>query len=51
MKENVIQTNGGIVTNVDVSVKNDWNRATCDCENGKYLASIIMIHRLFVMKL
>ena len=34
--------------NVDVNVKNIicekdciWNPATCNCENGKYLASII----------
>ena len=48
--ENVIQINGGILANVDVSVKNIiyvniihhvWNPATCSYENGKYLASII----------
>ena len=49
MKENVIQINGGITINVDVSakkiihVKKDyiWNPATCSCKNGKYLGSII----------
>ena len=47
MEENVIQINGGITTNVDVSVKKRhvcengyiWNPDTCSCENGKYLAS------------
>ena len=46
MEEIVIQINGGIMTNVDVSVKNVmyvkkivWNPATCSCENGQYLAS------------
>ena len=49
MEENVIQINGGIMINVDVSVKSIiyvkkdyvWNPATCNYENGKYLASII----------
>ena len=49
VEENVIQINGGIAINVDVSVKNIifvrknyiWNPATCSCKNGKYLASII----------
>ena len=51
MEENVIQINVGITINVDVSVKNViyvknyddyvWNRTTCSCENGKYLASIM----------
>ena len=49
MEENIIQINGGITINVDVSVKNIifvrknyiWNPATCSCKNGKYLASII----------
>ena len=49
MEENVIQISGGIMINVNVSVKNDmyvkknyvWNPATCGCENGKYLASIM----------
>ena len=48
MKQNVIQINGGIKTNVDVSVKNIiyvkkeyvWNPSTCIYENGKYLANI-----------
>ena len=46
---NIIQINGGITINVNVSVKNImyvkknciWNLATCSCENGKYLASIM----------
>ena len=49
MEKNVIQINGGIMINVNVSVKNAmymkkdyiWNSATCNCENGKYLASIM----------
>ena len=51
MKEKVIQINGGIIINVDVSVKKRhacekdyvWNSATCSCENGKgkYLPSIM----------
>ena len=47
MEENVIQINGGIAINVDVSIKsiiymkrNVWNPATFNCENGKYLTSI-----------
>ena len=44
-----IQINGEIMINIDVSVKNIicvkkinvWNPATCNCENGKYFASII----------
>ena len=48
MKENVIPINGGITINFDVSVKTFvyvtpcmWTPATCSCENGKYLASIM----------
>ena len=52
MEENVIQVNGGITINVDVSVKNImyvkeiikiilFYPLTCSCENGKYLASIM----------
>ena len=48
MEKNVIQINGGIMINADVSVENAmcvkkivWNPATCSCEKGKYLASII----------
>ena len=48
MEQNVSQINGGITINVKVSVKNIiyvkkivWNPATCTCENGKYLASIM----------
>ena len=48
-RRNVIEINGGITTNVNVSVKNVvyvkknyvWNAGTCSCENGKYLASIM----------
>ena len=48
MEQNVIQTNGGITINVDVSVKNNicekdyvWNPASCNCQNGKYLTNIM----------
>ena len=48
MEQNVIQINGGITINVDVSIKkllyvkkNVWNPATCNCKNGKYLASVM----------
>ena len=49
MGKNVIQINGGITINVDVSVRKHhvcekdyiWNPSTCSCENRKYLASII----------
>ena len=50
IEENIIQINGGIIINVDVSVKDIiiyvrkkyvWNPATCNCENGKYLASVM----------
>ena len=48
MEENVIQING-IMQNVDVNAKNVMyvkknyvqDPATCSCENGKYLASIM----------
>ena len=45
-EDNVIQINGGITRNVDVSPKNIyqkdiWNPAICSWKNGKYLASII----------
>ena len=44
--KNVIQINGGITINVDVSVnvcQKDyfWNPATCNCESRKYLARIM----------
>ena len=48
--QNVIQINGRITINVYVNVdmwkrlcEKDyvWNPATCNCENGKYLASIM----------
>ena len=59
MKKNVIQINGGITINVDVSVKKHhicekdfvWNPATCNCENGKYLASIIDDSGIICVKL
>ena len=48
MEDNIIQINGGITINVDVSVKDVmyvkkcvWNPAACNYENGKYLASIM----------
>ena len=47
MEKDVIQIIGGITINVDVSIKNIcekdyiWNPTACNCENGKYLASII----------
>ena len=49
MEENVIQIIGGIMINVDESVKSVmyvkknyvWNLFTCNCEHKKYLASII----------
>ena len=48
MKKSVTEINGGIMINVNVSVrnimymkKNGWYPATCNCENGKYLASIM----------
>ena len=49
MGKNVIQINGGITINVDVSVRKHhvcekdyiWNPSTCSCENRKYLARII----------
>ena len=46
--KNVIQINGGITINVDVSIKNNacendyiWNPSTRNCKNGKYLGSIL----------
>ena len=49
MEENVIQINGGIMINVDVSVKNviyvkknyAWNPAAYSRENIKYLGNIM----------
>ena len=48
MKENLIQNSGGITININVNVKNVMHvkkmvcdPATCNCENGKYLASIM----------
>ena len=48
-KKNVICIYGGLMINVNVSVKNVmyvkknyiWNPPTRNCENGKYLASIM----------
>ena len=47
-EENVTHINSGITTNVNVSVKSVicekdyvWNHATCICESGKYLPSIM----------
>ena len=43
MEQNVIQVNGGIMINDDVSVcEKDyvWNPATCNYENGKYLGKV-----------
>ena len=47
MEKNVIQINGGITINDDVSVKYIcgkyciWNTPTCSCENRKYVTSIM----------
>ena len=49
MEDNVIQINGGIMTNVEVDCKKDlicekdyiWKPDTCSYENGKYLAGIM----------
>ena len=50
MVENVIQLESGIAINVGASLKikknhvceeDIWNPTTCNCENGKYLASNI----------
>ena len=42
IKKNAIQINGGIKLNVDVCEKDyAWNRPTCDCKNGQYLASVM----------
>ena len=49
MVENVIQIKSGITINVGASVKKHhicekaciWYPASCSCEKGKYLASII----------
>ena len=48
MEKNVIQINGRITINVDVSVKNVicekdyiWNTSICNCKNEKYLATIM----------
>ena len=48
MNKNVIQSNGGMIINADVSAKSViyakkifWNPATCNCKNLKYLASVM----------
>ena len=49
MKSNVIKINDGITINANVTVKkfnvsekdHVWNPATCNCENWKYLESIM----------
>ena len=53
MEKIVIQINGGMMVNVEMSVKKMsvcdhvckkdhlWNPAICNCENRKYLASIM----------
>ena len=50
MRKNVIQINGRIMINVYVSLRKVmyvclemcvWNPDTCNCENGKYLASVM----------
>ena len=41
MEQNVNQISGGIMISVDVSVKKSLNPATCNCENGKNLPSIM----------
>ena len=44
MEQNVIQINSGIMIYVNVSAKSKKdvrNPATCNCENRKYLASIM----------
>ena len=44
MKQYVIKIKGGRTINVDVKICEIdyiWNSATCNCENGKYLASIM----------
>ena len=53
MGKNVIQINGRMTINVDVSVKNVIyvKKIICSCGNGKYLASIMDDSTLRVMKL
>ena len=59
MKKSIIQINGGITINVDMSVKNATyvkvimyvNPATCSYENKKYLASIMDDLVINLMKL
>ena len=47
VEQSVIQIDGGIKINVDVNVekivlcKKHFLQSTCNCENGKYLASIM----------
>ena len=58
IEENVIEINGGIIINVDASVKKNAcekdyvsNPATCNWENGKYLLRIMDDSTLSVIKL
>ena len=58
MKHNAIHINGGIIINVDISVKNViyvkkfvWNPSTRIFENRKYLASIMGDSAIIAMKL
>ena len=53
MEENEIQINRWIAINVDECKKRNvcekdyvWNPATCSCENGKYLTSIMKDSRI-----
>ena len=58
MEEKIIQTNSGIMINVDMNVENPtyvkkivWNPATCRSEKWKIFSSILMIRWLRVTKL
>ena len=49
MEQNIIQVNGGIMINVNMSIRKchvkwkdyTWNPCTCSYENCKYLASVM----------
>ena len=59
MEQNATQVNDATTINVDVRVKKRdihgkdyvWNPAPCNCDNRKYLGTIMVIRRLSVMKL
>ena len=59
MEQYVIQINGGINDKCSCEFKTHhicekdyvWNPSTRTCENGKYLASIMDVQRLYVIKL